>query len=69
MLQTRLPAPLAAVLQSIVADYESDLALLRAENSDGEMTSLDNPDRIQCPLVFPAGQLLEALEDAIKVPF
>ena len=66
-LQTRLPGVLAAQLQSIVADYESDMALLRAENSDSETLSLDMPDTVQCPLVFPSGQLLEVLSDAVKV--
>lgn len=65
--QTRLPGALATQLQSIVAEYESDMALLRAENSDSETLSLDLPDTIQCPLVFPSGQLLEVLADAVKV--
>ena len=66
-LQTRLPGLLSAQLQSIVADYESDMTLLRAENSDSETLSQDMPDTIQCPLIFPSGQLLEALADAVKV--
>lgn len=65
--QTRLPGTLSALLQSIVADYESDMSLLRAENSDSETLSLDMPDTIQCPLIFPSGQLLEVLADAVKV--
>ena len=51
-----------------MAEYESDLSLLRAENSDSEEPlSLEVPDTIRSPLVFPSGQLLEAMEDAVKV--
>lgn len=50
-----------------MAEFESDLALLRSENSDSETLSLDAPDTIQCPLVFPSGYLLETLAEAVKV--
>ena len=67
VLQTRLPGELVAALQGIMGDYEADLALLRTTGSDSEEpVQQGSPEALQCPLVFPSGQLLEAINGAVK---
>ena len=67
LFQTRLPSELVSALQGIMADYEADLSLLRTTGSDSEEPEQQgSPEAMQCPLVFPSGQLLEAINGAVK---
>lgn len=64
--QTRLPPELAANLKSIMADYDSDLSLLRNGESDSEEAEQEAAGPLACPLVFPSGPLLEAITNALQ---